>query len=71
MTPAVPAAVPVTTPVADPRIILLLAVDHTPPGDTLCNITPDPRHILIVPYIAVAGLTVTAVVAMQLAPVDE
>ena len=63
--------VPVTTPVADPSIMLLLVVDHVPPEDMLSNVTLPPRHMLIVPYIAVAGLIVTTVVAMQPAPAPK
>jgi hypothetical protein len=64
-TSAVPAAMLATTPVDEPSVILVLVVDHTPPADPLCNTTPDPTHIDIVPYIPVAVLTVTTFVAIH------
>lgn len=66
----VPAATPVTTPVDEPIVaIVVLPLVHTPPGTALLNVVTAPTHTLEVPVMGVGnGFTVITFVAMQPAP---
>jgi hypothetical protein len=66
-----PAATPVTTPVAFTVAVAVLAVDHTPPVVAFAKAVVAPAHTVVVPVIAAttgALLIVTVVVTALVHP---
>ena len=62
----VPAVDPVTTPVEEPIIALLLLLFHVPPDGVEFNVVVKPAHTAIVPAIEEGlAFTVTSAVLMQ------
>lgn len=67
MTTDVPAAIPFTSPVAEPTVAMAgLLLLHVPPGDALLKVVVKPAQILIVPAMPEgSGLTVMGQVTKQ------
>jgi hypothetical protein len=66
-----PAATPVTTPLASIVAVAVLALDHTPPVVALDNVVVEPAHTDVVPVIAATvgnALIVTVVVTALVQP---
>jgi hypothetical protein len=69
----VPAATPVTTPLASIVAVAVLAVDHTPPGVTEASVVVEPSHTDVVPVIAATTgklLIVTVVLTVLVQPFE-
>ena len=63
---AVPPDIPVTTPVAEPAVALVLPLLHVPPTVASIKVTVDPAHIADTPVIAEGtGFTVMVVEVVQ------
>ena len=57
---------PVTSPVDEPIVMLVVLLLHTPPATPSVNCVVSPPHIVVLPVIAVGnGFTVTVVVMIQ------